>query len=96
MATVSVNSITKGFEGSIGDMVFRQVYGKTIVTGKPRSPRKESEQQRDNRLKFRSASAWAKATVQDPEKKAYYQRIAKKLKLPNAYTAAISDYMRKG
>lgn len=35
-------------------------------------------------------------TLRDPEKKAYYQRMAKKLKLPNAYTAAITDYMRKG
>ena len=96
MATVSFNSITKGFGGSIGNLVFRQVRGKTIVTGKPRAPKKQSEQQRTNRLKFKQASRWAKATVNDPEKKAYYLRMAKKLKLPNAYTAAISDYMRKG
>ena len=96
MATVTFNAITKGFAGSLGNLVFRQVYGKTIVTGKPRMPRKQSEQQRQNRLKFKHASAWAKSTVSNPEKKAYYTRMAKKLKLPNAYTAAISDYMRKG
>ena len=33
--------------------------------------------------------------IADPERKAYYKRIAHKLKLPNAYTAAITDYMRK-
>ena len=31
-----------------------------------------------------------------PEKKAYYTHKAKKLKLPNAYTAAICDFMPKG
>lgn len=30
----------------------------------------------------------------DPQKKEYYQKKARKLKLPNPYTAAIADYMR--
>ena len=30
----------------------------------------------------------------DPAKKAEYKAIAAKLKLPNAYTAALTDYMR--
>jgi hypothetical protein len=32
--------------------------------------------------------------MKDPLKKEYYKKIAKKLKLPNAYTAAITEYMR--
>jgi hypothetical protein len=96
MATVTFNAITKGFTGSIGGLLFRQIHGKTIVTQKPRLPKKQSELQRANRVKFKNASYWAKVTVRDPEKKAYYARMAKKLKLPNAYTAAICDYMRKG
>lgn len=96
MATVAVTAVTNGFSGSIGKLLFRQVYGKTIVSKKPRLPKKQSELQRTNRLKFKDASLWAKATVRDPERKAYYLRMAKKLKLPNAYTAAICDYMRKG
>lgn len=31
----------------------------------------------------------------DPQKKSFYLAKARKLKLPNAYTAAVSDYMRK-
>jgi len=96
MATVAFNAATKGFSGAIGNLLFRQLHGKTIVSRKPHLPKKQSELQRTNRLKFRDAAYWAKSAVRDPEKKAYYQRMAKKLKLPNAYTAAISDYMRKG
>jgi hypothetical protein len=33
--------------------------------------------------------------MEDPKKKAYYQQKAQQLKLPNAYTAAITDYLRK-
>jgi hypothetical protein len=33
--------------------------------------------------------------LRDLEKKVYYQQRAKALKLPNAYTAAVTDYMRK-
>jgi hypothetical protein len=38
---------------------------------------------------------WAKEVLLDPQAKAYYQLKARKLKLPNAYTAAITDFMRK-
>jgi hypothetical protein len=82
--------------GSIGNLMFRQTYGRTIVSAKPRPRKKQSELQRENRSRFKLATYWAKAQMHDPEKKAYYWRKAKKLKLPNAYTAAICDYMRKG
>lgn len=63
MATVVFNAVTKGFSGSIGGLLFRQVYGKTIVTQKPRLPKKQSALQRTNRLKFRDASYWARVYV---------------------------------
>jgi hypothetical protein len=96
MAIVRMNAITKGISGSIGNIVFRQYYGNTVIAGKSQIRKKQSEQQRENRNRFKAATYWAKAQMLDPEKKAYYWRKAKKLKLPNAYTAAISDYMRKG
>jgi hypothetical protein len=96
MATLRLNAVTRGMSGSIGNLMFRQTYGRTIVSGKPRQSKKQSEQQRENRFRFKLATRWAKAQMLDAEKKAYYWRKAKKLRLPNAYTAAISDYMRKG
>jgi hypothetical protein len=96
MATIRFNSLVKGVSGSLGNAVFRQVGKRTILAGKSSSSKPQSEQQRENRMKFRAAAMYSKAMMLDPQKKAYYQQKAKKLKLPNAYTAAIADYMRKG
>jgi hypothetical protein len=95
MAFVTTHSIAGNLRGSIGNLVFRQMLGKTVVSGSPRTPKKQSDKQRENRQRFKIASRWAKVQMNDPEKKAYYLGKAKKLKLPNAYTAAVCDYMRK-
>jgi hypothetical protein len=95
MATVQVNPIINGLSGMLGrTIVFKNLRGKTIVTSYPRPPKKQSEQQRANRSKFRDATFYAQTVLLDETKKAYYQKKAKELKLPNAYTAAITDYMR--
>lgn len=95
MAIIRDNIVTEGMSGMFGDMlVFKNVRGKTIVCKRPSRPRRQSVRQQENRNKFREASSWAKAVLLNPEKKAYYQKKARRLKLPNAYTAAIADYMR--
>ena len=94
MAIVKNNDMIEGISGMIGRHVFKQVRGKTIMCSRPPKPCKQSDQQKENRDRFRMASQWAKTILLEPEKKAYYQKKARKLKLPNAYTAAIADYMR--
>lgn len=94
MAKAILNPSAKSFRGSIGKLIYREVNGQIIVSSKPRAPRRQSNHQRKNRSKFQLASHWAKCITRDPEKKAHYQTIAKELKLPNAYTAAIREYMR--
>ncbi|MBT1703056.1 hypothetical protein [Chryseosolibacter indicus] len=96
MAILRTESIVQGFSGAVGNLVLRQVGGKTILSKAPARPGKQSELQKENRQKFKMASIYAKTILKDPKKKAYYQQKARKLKLPNAYTAAITDYMRKG
>jgi hypothetical protein len=96
MATIRSNVLASTFSGSIGHIVFRQLRGKAVISNKPARSDKQSALQRENRLRFKSAAAWARAQMLDENKKEYYWRMAKKLKLPNAYTAAVSDYMRKG
>jgi hypothetical protein len=96
MAIIKNNRMMKGASGMLGDVVvFRQVRGKTVMANRPSKPRFQSELQRENRVRFRRASVFAKQAMQDPEKKEYYYLKARKLKLPNAYTAALTDYMRK-
>ena len=97
MAIVANNDLTRGLRGRIGNwLVFRVVRGKTIASRAPRKPdpRKQSAAQRLTRSTFREASAWAVRILLDPVKKQYYANIAKAEALPNAYTAAVREYMR--
>ncbi len=96
MATLVNNLLTKGISGTFGKtIVFKQWRNKTIIANYSPPSKQQSETQKANRSKFRDAANWAKATLKDPERKEYYQKKVKKLGLPNAYTAAITDYMRK-
>lgn len=96
MAIVRENDLTEGLSGRFGKkIVFKQWKGRTIATRKARKPQKESALQRQNRDRFREATAYAKQCMADPKKKAYYLHKAKTLELSNAYTAAITDFMRK-
>ncbi len=95
MAIIKDNVLMEGASGMFcKSIVFKQLRGKTVVCPRPAKPRTQSEQQKEGRDRFRQASQWAKAILLDPDKKAYYKKKAHKLKLPNAYTAAITDYMR--
>ena len=98
MAIVANNDLTSGLRGRIGKwLVFRVVRGKTIASRAPRKPdpRKQSAAQRLTRSTFRDASAWAVRILLDPAKKQYYADVAKAQALPNAYTAAVREYMRE-
>jgi hypothetical protein len=95
MARSNNNILTKGLSGMIGkQIVFRSWNGKTFISVAPKKPKKQSPVQKENRSKFKRATIYAKSMMKDPIKKAEYKDIAKKLQLPNAYTAAITDYMR--
>jgi hypothetical protein len=95
MAKSKNNLLTKGLSGMIGkQIVFRTWNGKTFISVAPKKPKKQSPIQKENRTKFKRATIFAKNMMNDPVKKAKYKEIAKKLQLPNAYTAAITDYMR--
>ena len=96
MAISKHNIVTQGLSGMLGNrIVFRHLRGKTIIANRPAKPSRQSELQRANRHRFRNATAFAHAAMRDPQQKAYYWKKANELKLPNAYTAAITDYMRR-
>jgi hypothetical protein len=95
MAVSKNNPITHGASGMIGGtVVFRTWNGKTFMYNRPRKPTKQSEIQKENRLKFKMAASYAKRMMNDPVKKEEYKQLAQKMNLPNAYTAAITEYMR--
>ncbi len=94
MGTVKTNPFLKGLSGRHGNMILRSFNNKTFFSRLPSKPLKQSAHQKLNRNKFQLATDFAKQMMKNPEKKEYYSKKAKKLKLPNAYTAAIADYMR--
>jgi hypothetical protein len=96
MAKSINNILTKGLSGMVGkQLVFRTWNGKTFLSVAPKKPKKQSPLQKENRSRFKMATVFAKSMMKDPVKKAEYKEIAKKMKLPNAYTAAIAEYMRR-
>lgn len=96
MARVIENDLTEGLSGRFGSkFIFKQLRGKTIVARRGKPTTKQSAEQRENRLRFKMATKFAKMMMLDTERKAYYWKKAKEMNLPNAYTAAITEYMRK-
>lgn len=93
---VATSLLHRTVRGAIGDLIFRQYNGKTIVSVRPVYKNEtNTEGRRQLRGRFRDATMHASHAMEDPKKKAYYQQKARQLKLPNAYTAAITDYLRK-
>jgi hypothetical protein len=98
MAQVAMNDITTGFRGKFGeDYIFRVMRGKTFVSRRACKPDKSRETfaQRSTRDTFRHASAWAKEVLLIPGQKEIYLEQARLLNLPNAYTAALKEYMSR-
>jgi hypothetical protein len=100
---VTNSPLVQGMTGVVGGLLFRNVQGKTVVSTCPSEltrwqKSRQSERQRRNRDRFREASDYAKKMMRDPsmrDMKEYYWQKARKLKLPNGYTAAVADFMRK-
>jgi hypothetical protein len=92
MAHAKHNSITHGYRGLFGNIVFRWVYGQSVMQSRPDfSNVKWSKSQKAVRKRFGGAMAYAQKAIKDPEKKAFYQKKAKGH--CSACNMAVSDYM---
>ena len=94
MASVTLNPILNQLRGKFGDMVFRQVRGRLVVSRAPDfSHYKPSARQRAQRQRFKAAVRAAKATLTDPRRRAAYAAEAA-AKSRSLWGVAISDYFR--
>src|ERR1044071_6420874 len=91
MALNLENILLHGVSGAIGrQFVLRRRNGKTVVCKMPKPYTKPPTQgQLANRERFRKANEFAKSVMADPEKKAYYQSIARDGQ--SAYNKAFSE-----
>ena len=94
MARTEENSLTFGYGGLFGDIVYRWVDGMSVMQKRPDFSRvKWSKAQKANRKHFGEAMTRAQKAMKDPEKKLFYENMAGPRQ--HAYNMAVSDYMLK-
>lgn len=85
-----------GASGRVGDVVFRQFQGKTIVQVYTEPKQRRTELQKLFNHKMREAAIQARAALRNPAVKAHYEKKKKRLNVTSAYTAACTDFLRQG
>jgi hypothetical protein len=81
-----------GISGRVGDVVFRQVRGKTIIAKRPEKPRHLTRHQQIRKATFKLASEYAKEQMRNPAAKAEYSTGITDRKI-SAYVVAVSDFL---
>jgi hypothetical protein len=91
MAQSKNNVITHGLSGKVGDiLVFRQRYGKTIVSKIPEQSKPASEKQIQHRKRFQKAVIYAKTAIVANETAELYKKAAQKGRIP--LNVAVADF----
>ena len=102
MAIVKLSPFLQEVHGKIGDLVYRRgPNGQTIVSKAPQKKKKKSqkaqkaEKARNARQKqlLYEAHDYARAAMDDPEMKAYYEQQAKRQR-KKAYSLAFASFFR--
>ena len=95
MATIKKNLFLTGASGMLGNqLVYRNVNGKLVVSSKPIST-KTSEGRRKQNKRFKYATMYAKAALDDERLGPIYTEAASRLSSYNsAYQLALTDYLR--
>ncbi|MDO5615208.1 MAG: hypothetical protein Q4G16_03400 [Cruoricaptor ignavus] len=92
MAKSTNNIITHGLSGKVGNLlVFSQRNGKTIVSKAPKKPTKETEKQKEQRIKFQEAIIYSKSVQEDLKNQ--YQEEGKSKGL-TAHNIAVADFLK--
>ncbi len=92
MAIVKNNIITQSLRGRIGNLVFRQRDGKTVVYSLPRAYPPPTAQQQSRRQQFAKAVSLARVAISNEAEKEFFKSIAQKGQ--SAYHAALSYFLK--
>ena len=96
MAISFKNLITKHYSGRVGDVVFRNYDGKSVMAKRPDCSKVvKSAAQQANMAKFAKASKYSKAVKNDPQRSEDYREKKKKTKYKDVFHAAMSDCLIK-
>jgi hypothetical protein len=95
MGIVKNNNFTRGISGAVShDMVFRKYKQKTSVYIKTERESELTDKEKAQRSKFVEASVYGKSIKSNPALEAEYKAWADDRDLPNAYAAAVSDFLK--
>ena len=95
MAKVTLNPIIREMHGKTGNLVFRRSRKGDVYAIKraDMSGVKWSKAQKEHRLRFKKATAYAKAAMAKPTVRAQYEKIALKQRR-SPFFVAVSDYFK--
>ena len=92
MPKLPKGSALSRLSGKLGGLVFRELYGETIVQVKPGKRKTLTAHQKASSEKFTAASRWAKRIANDPRLRTPY--VAKVSgAIANPYTVAMRDHL---
>ncbi len=96
MATLKKNLFLQGASGMLGSqLVYRNLNGQTIVSSRPVRRGEGSEAQKRNNMRFRYATSFAKHAIANEVLGPIYEAAAAGItRVRNAYTLAVTDYLR--
>jgi hypothetical protein len=95
MAISFKNVLTREYSGRVGEVVFRNYKGKSVMAKRPDCSKViKSPAQLANQNRFAKAVKYSKKVKSDPERSEFYRKNKKK-KYQDVYHAAMSDFMSK-
>jgi hypothetical protein len=88
---IKLNPAIEGMSGQLGDLVFREMRGKTVVSRKATMTTEPTEGQLAHRERFKKAVAYGRSALADMEVRVMYEEAAKRRDVP-VFSVAIADY----
>jgi len=93
MALAVNNPLLVNLRGRVGNLVFRQVRNKLVISSLPeRDPKPPSPAQAAKRKRFKEATAYGRQVMENPEKSAAYE-LAAKLRGTSVMVRCIADFL---
>src|SRR6185503_4138346 len=93
MTKVTLNPVFEQVSGALGDLVFREVNGKTILSRKAQMSNVEPTlAQTNHRERFRQAAAYGKFAIANQTTREIYDTISDQRGIP-AYALTVGDFL---
>jgi len=88
---VKLNPVFEQVRGQLGELVFRELRGKTVASRKPTVTGEPTVDQTAHRERFKQAAVYGKSALADPNTRTLYEEAAKVRNIP-VFALTIADY----